>query len=106
MILVKNVKVEKTKECWIEENKLKENNKKTKRELFSSSIIKKIHNWNHLFFIANNSQETYFQQDHELFIFNNKNTNFLLLKYKINNNYNHFFFDEDFNNIQQIDMEQ
>jgi hypothetical protein len=70
MIVVKNVKVEK-KEVWIEENKLKENNKKTKREIYSCEIIKKIPNWFHLFFVINEHQETYFQQNHDLFVFNN-----------------------------------
>jgi len=102
MIVVKNLKLEKKEEIWIEENKLKENNKKTKRELLSSSIIKKIPNWKNLFFVVNDFEETYFQQNHELFIFNNKNTNFILLKYKINNNYNSFFFNEELNTIQEI----
>jgi len=103
MILVKKVKVEKIKkENWIVENKLKENNKKTKREIISSEIIKNIPNWSNLFFIVNEHEETYFQQNHELFIFNNKNTNFILLKYKINNDYKSFFFNEDLNTIQNI----
>jgi hypothetical protein len=100
MILKKVVKVEKKEQIFIK-NQLKENNKKTKREIATSEIIKKIPNWENLFFIVNDNQETFFQQDHELFFFNNKNTNFILLKYKINKNYNTFFFNKDFS-IQNI----
>jgi hypothetical protein len=100
MILKKIVKVEKIENIIIK-NQLKENNKKTKREIASSKIIKKIPNWEKLFFIVNDFQETCFQEDHELFYFNNKNTNFILLKYKINKDYNTFFFNKDFS-IQNI----
>jgi hypothetical protein len=100
MILKKIVKVEKIENIIIK-NQLKENNKKTKREIASSKIIKKIPNWENLFFIVNDFQETCFQEDHELFYFNNKNTNFILLKYKINKDYNTFFFNKDFS-IQNI----
>ena len=52
MILKKVVKVEKKEPIFIK-NKLKENNKKTKREIATSEIIKKIPNWENLFFIVN-----------------------------------------------------
>jgi hypothetical protein len=100
MILKKIVKVEKIENIIIK-NQLKENNTKTKREIASSKIIKTIPNWKNLFFIVNDYQETCFQQDHELFFFNNKNTNFILLKYQINKDYNTFFFNKDFS-IQHI----
>ena len=100
MILKKIVKVEKIENIIIK-NQLKENNKKTKREITSSKIIKNIPNWENLFFIVNDFQETCFQQDHELFFFYNKNTNFILLKYQINKDYNTFFFNKDFS-IQNI----
>jgi hypothetical protein len=100
MILKKIVKVEKIENIIIK-NQLKENNKKTKREIASSKIIKNIPNWEKLFFIVNDFQETCFQEDHELFFFYNKNTNFILLKYQINKDYNTFFFNKDFS-IQNI----
>ena len=100
MILKKEVKVEKRENIVIK-NQLKENNKKTKREIASSEIIKRIPNWENLFFIVDDSQETCFQQDHELFFFNNKDTNFILLKYRINKDYKTFFFNKDFS-IQNI----
>jgi hypothetical protein len=101
MILKKVVKVEKETESFFIKNQLKENNKKTKREISTCEIIKKIPNWEISFFIINDYQETFFQQDHELFFFNNKNTNFILLKYRINKNYNTFYFNKDFS-IQNI----
>ena len=52
MILKKVVKVEKKEPIFIK-NQLKENNKKTKREIATSEIIKKIPNWENLFFIVN-----------------------------------------------------
>jgi len=94
---MKNSELEKT----FIKNKLKENNEKTKSEISSSEIIKTIPNWENFFFIVNDYQETCFQQDHELFFFNNKNTNFLLLKYKIKNNYEPFFLN-DFSTIQEM----
>ena len=100
MILKKVLKVEKRENIFIK-NQLKEYNKKTKREIASTEIIKKIPNWENLFFIVNEFQETCFQQDHELFFFKNRDTNFILLKYQINKDYNTFFFNKDFS-IQNI----
>jgi hypothetical protein len=100
-MILKKVEKKERQIQYVIKNKLKENNKKTKREISSSEMIKKIPNWENYFFIVNEIQETCFQQDHELFFFNNKNTNFILLKYKIKKNFKPFFL-INFSTIQEI----
>jgi hypothetical protein len=106
MILIKNVHIQKNREKIETINKLKENNLKLKNEIISSKIIKNMNNWEKNFCVIIEYKETFFQQNHDIFVFNNKNTDFMLLKYKINHNYNDFFsyfnFKENNITIQQI----